>query len=162
MSDTPVVLISVRDHVVSYDFRGNIEIVVIDWDVLEEASLGKLCRAYKTIWSLPEDMRQGPLTELIGLVQRRFPLVAAFHPQRLVNGREVAAGQPVKFDVTEKLLWRGPDYIDNLRDDDYPIDDLAEDLLARLHHDGPFMINVQAAAMEFLFADENEAGGPQG
>ena len=107
-------------------------------------------------------MRQGPLTELIGLVQRRFPLVAAFHPQRLVNGREVAAGQPVKFDVTEKLLWRGPDYIDNLRDDDYPIDDLAEDLLARLHHDGPFMINVQAAAMEFLFADENEAGGPQG
>jgi hypothetical protein len=158
MSEPAIVVITVRGIVTHYETRGDVKVAYIDWDELEESSLGALCRTYKLLWLLPEDLRRGPLTELIGAVQRRFPIEATFHPQRLVNGREVPAGQPFEFDVTEALLLRGPNYIDNLRDDEYPVDDLAENLLAQRHHDGPFMIDVQQAAMEFLFADENEVG----
>ena len=158
MSEEAVVLICIRGDVVSYTTKGNVKVLVIEWDKLETASRGILCTAYKNIWSLPEDMRVSPLTELIGEVQRRFPIKAIFHPQWWINDYAVDAETPVEFDVTEKLLLKGPDYIDNLRDASYPADELAADLLEQQHHPGPFRIEIMEAAMEFLFADENEAG----
>jgi hypothetical protein len=173
MDEKPTVLVSIRDGhtscATSTAAGGNVRVLILNWDELTDTtSRGDLCRAYKDIWSAPEDIRTGPLTELIGEVQRRFPIMATFHPQRFQTVarsapsqtavRLVPDGQPVRFDVTETVLLRGPDYLDNLRDKDYPTDDLADDLLDRQQHDGPFQVEVKEVAMEFLFADENEVG----
>jgi hypothetical protein len=157
MSDTPIVMIVVQAGIAHYVARGDVKVVLVDWYELTEPSRGELCRAYKALWDLPESMRAGPLGDLIGEIQRVFPIMATFCPERFQTAdRVVPDGRPVRFDVTEKLLLRGPVYIDNLRDRDFPTDDLADDLPARQEHDGPFRVEVKDDAMEFLFADESE------
>lgn len=159
MSDQAIVMIVVQAGLVSYTSRGNVKVVFVDWYEKTEPSRGYLCGVYKTLWNLPEDMRNGPLADLIGEIKRLYPIVATFCPERFQTAeRVVPDGLPSRFDVTEKVLWRGPDYLDNLRDRDYPTDDLAADLPARQEHDGPFRVEVKDDAMEFLFAAENEAG----
>jgi hypothetical protein len=162
MPDPPVVLITVRAGVLSWDSQGvDVKLVLIDWDNLEQAGMGTVCRAYKVIWGLPEAMRMSALTDLIGVVRRRFPLTATFQAQWWDGDDAREAGPPVPFDVTEKLLLKGPDVIDSMRDDSYPTDDLADGLAEREKHDGPFLVRVGDAAQEFLYADENEAHDAQ-
>ena len=159
MSDLPVVLICIRGSEVSYANDGDVDIVVLDWDRLESGTLGDLCRAYKEVWDLHPDMRRDPLTDIIALVGSRFPIMAEFRPQRFRDADHIEPdGAPVAFNATEAVLIRGPDYIDNLQDAHYPTDELANTLPERQAHDGPFEVEVdRRAAMEFFYADENEA-----
>lgn len=157
----PIVLIQARDGEISHAVAAgaDVPVVLLDWDRLEEASQGGLCRAYKAIWGLPADLREGPLAELIGVVQRRCPIMATFHPQRWEGKhRTVPDGPPTRFDATGIVLRMDPDAIDSLRDRHYPVGVLAAGLPARRAHDGPFDVDIKEAAMEFLYADENEAG----
>jgi hypothetical protein len=161
MNEPPVVLVGVEGGVASYSVSGTskVKVVLVDWDDLEdgEQTLGAYCRAYKEIWGLPDDLKAIALPSLIDVIRKRRPIMAVFQAQWWDDDYAREAGPPVLFDVTEALLLRGPDAIDNLRDDDYPTDDLADALPERMRHDGPFLVRVKDAAMAFLFADENEA-----
>jgi hypothetical protein len=153
------VLVGVEGGVASCSISGNcnVMVVVVDWDDLEQGTLGDYCRAYKEVWGLPDDLKAIALPSLIHGMRKRHPITATFQPQQWQDDYAVPCGDPTRFDVTEALLTRGPDYIDNLRDDDYPTDDLAEGLPERERHDGPFLVRVKDAALAFLYADENEA-----
>ncbi|HEY2159589.1 MAG TPA: hypothetical protein VGH33_28455 [Isosphaeraceae bacterium] len=163
MPDLSVVLITIRDGVLAWDSRDIAQIILIDWDELEEASMGAVCRAYKVIWGLPEVMRMSALTDLIGLVQRRFPLKATFQAWACdADGNYTGdVGPPVEFDATEALLLSGPDAVDGMSDRDYPTDDLAAGLPELQRHDGPFHVRLSDQVLEFIFADENEAHDAQ-
>jgi hypothetical protein len=165
---TPTVLIHTQEGVTNYevdqdDEVSEVKVVLFNWDHLADPATtrGDLCKVWKEIWRLPESMREVAMGCLIRLVEARFAITALFIPQRWKNDAVIADGQPVRFDVTEQLLRRGPDYVDNLRDRSYPTDDLAENLYDRLTHPGPFDIEVKDDAMEFLYADENEAGAAE-
>ena len=84
--------------------------------------------------------------------------MATFIPEVWINDYATEIDGRIEFDVTDQLLLRGPDYLDNLRDNSYPTDDLAECLLARQKHDGPFRVEIKEPALAFIYADENEAG----
>jgi hypothetical protein len=132
--------------------------IVVHWEDLERGSRGLLCDLYKELWATTPYVRKHILPIVIAAIKRRFPIKARFHPQRFRTADKIEPdGPPVEFDVTEVLLNQGPDYIDNLRDVHYPTDELADDLPERQAHDGPFAVEIKEAAMEFLFAAENEA-----
>ena len=148
--DKPVVVMMLRDGACAIlSDPDNVTVVRLDWDELAGASLGKLCRAYKQIWDLPESLRPGPLNAIVLVVGSRFPIMGEFRPE---------SGPPMTFNATEAILTRGPDYIDNLRDRHYPVGDLAAVLFAQEIRNGPFQVDVDTeAALEFLYADDNEA-----
>lgn len=154
----PSVLIQALGGEVEYDARGTVRVVLIDWSDLKAgwATRGALCRAWKAVWTLPASQRHLALGELIGLVRRLFPIRATFTAESYTLGGLVDIADPVAFDVTEQVLKMAPDEVDNFQDDDYPTDRLAEDLPQRRDHYGPFRVEVKAAALEFLSADENE------
>jgi hypothetical protein len=157
----PTVLIEVRDGEVRHTGHMDVAIVVINWDRLAGmGTQGELCRIWKTLWRLPKAVRERPLYRLIALVEEKFPIMATFQPLRYAtesDGRARPDGPMVTFDATEPLLLLGPDVVDNFQDRDYPTIALANDLPAQKAHDGPYEVEVRQAAMDFLFADENEA-----
>ena len=162
MDELPVVLISIRNGVViDLATHGVGKIVYINWDELTEGSLGQLCKTYKALWDLPKDIREGPLCALIREVRRRFPFTAQFIPQQHVDGFLKPAGPPFTFDITEPVMRLGPDGIENLVDRCYPTWELARGLPEREAHTGPFDVEIDKMALEFLYAEENEVGDAQ-
>ena len=157
MDDPPVVVIGIRGGTLAdLILKGVAQVVVIYWDELAEGSLGKLCYTYKQIWGLPESIREGPLCALIREVRRRFPFTAQFIPQQYEDGFLRPAGPPFTFDITEPVMRLGPDGIENLIDRCYPTWELARGLPEREAHTGPFDVEIDKMALEFLYAEENE------
>lgn len=153
----PSVLIQAWGAEVEYNASGTVRVVLIDWSDLQPgfATRGALCRAWKEAWTLPAHQRDLVLGELIKRVRQSFPIRATFQAESGEHGL-FDLGAPVPFDVTEQILQMTPDEVDNLRDDDYPTDHLADDLPQQQAHDGPFRVEVKEAALEFFSADENE------
>jgi hypothetical protein len=153
-----IVLVTCSGGVPTCRTIGDVRVVLFDWDHLtNRGTQGELCRAWKQAWGLPAELRDEVLNALIPVVKRRCPISAMFQGEYWDNDYARPTGKPVQFDVTEKILRMVPADVDNLRDDDYPTDELADDLPQQEQHDGPFRVEVVEAAMEFLFADENEA-----
>ena len=69
-------------------------------------------------------------------------LVAHFRPQVWVDDEAVAAAGAVEFDATEKLLSLSLKEIQLFKENDCDSDALAEDLLERIEHHGPFEVDV--------------------
>jgi hypothetical protein len=158
MSNLPGVVVHVQSgETTVYCGRTEVNTVILHWKELEYGSQGLLCELYKDLWALGPNSRSLTLHIVIAAIKKRFPIKAKFHPQRFKTAEKIEPdGPPIEFDVTEALLKLGPDYIDNLRDVHYPTDELADGLPERQAHDGPFAVEIKKAAMEFLFAPENE------
>jgi hypothetical protein len=156
--ERPSVLVVIGgDEAAVYCDIKQVNAVVLDTDEMKNVSRGYLCEAYKEAWTLHPKVRSVALKALIVEVKRQCPIMATLVLEAWVNDHAVEIDEGrVKFDVTEALLNRGPDYMENLRDDDYPTDDLADDVSERKEHKGPFRVEIKEAAMEFLYADENE------
>lgn len=153
----PSVLIQTWSNAIEYNASGPVTVVLIDWSDLKPgwATRGALCAAWKAVWGLPDHQRRLVLDGLIERVRQLFPIRATFQAESGEHGL-FDLGKPVVFDVTEQILKMSPDEVDNFQDNDYPTDQLAEDLPQRQSHHGPFRVEVKEAAMEFLRADENE------
>jgi hypothetical protein len=158
MSDLPSVLVHAHDgDSTVYCSRKEVNCVIISDDDLANGTRGTLCEIYKEAWTLNPALKAKAMALMIPAVKKRFPIMATFIPEAWINDYATEIDGKVPFDVTELVLSRGPDYMENLRDDDYPTDDLAEDVPERQAHGGPFRVEIKEAAMEFLYADENEA-----
>lgn len=155
----PNLLVQITGDTALYEADSDMNVVLINWDRLadDDTTRGTLCEVWKEIWTLPEAMREGPLCDLIDMVEERFPIMAEFCPEWWDNDYAVPAGPPVPFDATAAILRMGPDAVDSMQDNALPTDRLADDLPARQAHDGPFEVKVRQAALEFLAADLNEA-----
>jgi hypothetical protein len=91
--------------------------------------------------------------ETIGNRPRPTAIIATWHPQAWVGDLATRAGDPVEFDVTRAVLALPLAEIRTLRDDQSPIDYLADAAGVGADHGGPFWVEVQQAAERFFGVD---------
>lgn len=83
-------------------------------------------------------------------------IMAILHKQEWVGDLAVEVGEPIAFDVTDRILAMGKDSALALKDDDYDTDYLATELGLLDDHAGPFYVEVKESIRDFFMGNTNK------